>query len=83
MHADPDQRAGNPDVNSFVVDQNPSEDQTDRPDDPVEDQDRGSESGHDSAPLPPDVPQPFPVEEPSSDKPPIGDVNDSPKQIVR
>lgn len=81
MHPEPDQRPTNPDVNSFEIDHDPSENQTDQTNDP-KDVERIGNSDIESIPLPPDVPTPSPVEEPVRDDTPIGDVDDSPKRIA-
>jgi hypothetical protein len=63
-----DQSRQNPDVNTFIIDdQDPGE---------------GPESSQDT-PVPPDVEPSAPVEEPPESKgPPVGDVDDSPKRIA-
>jgi len=70
-----DEQQSNPDVNTFNIDPDPGEQPSsgnDEADDPA-----------DLIPLPPDAAPPHPVEEPpDDDKTPVGDVDDSPKQIV-
>lgn len=60
------QRDQNPDVNSYTPDAEPGDDQ-----------------GDEDIPVPPDTTPPASIEEPPGhDGPPVGDVDDSPKQIV-
>ncbi len=62
-----EQREPNPDVNSYNPDIDPGENT---------DQD-------DEVPVPPDTTPPVSIEEPPGhDGPPVGDVDDSPKQIA-
>lgn len=62
------QREPNPDVNSYSPDVDPTED---------------TQDDNDSIPVPPDATPAVPVEEPpSSDRAPVGDVDDSPKRIA-
>jgi len=68
-----DEQRSNPDVNTFNIDPDPGEQ-------PSSGNDEADPA--DSIPVPPDVAPPHPVEEPPDNKPPTGDVDDSPKQIV-
>lgn len=77
------QREQNPDVNSRQPAADPAEDPTTAGNsrDTVTDIERGRND--DVIPVPPDVGPTAPVEEPpGSDGPPVGDVDDSPKQIA-
>ena len=77
------QREQNPDVNSRQPAADPAEDTgaTNDPRNSGTDIERGR--GDDVIPVPPDVKPTAPIEEPpGSDGPPVGDVDDSPKQIV-
>ena len=77
------QREQNPDVNSRQPAADPGEDPgiTSDPRDRIADIERGSDD--DVIPVPPDVHPTAPIEEPpGSDGPPVGDVDDSPKQIA-
>ncbi|HKP70032.1 MAG TPA: hypothetical protein VJV05_12160 [Pyrinomonadaceae bacterium] len=74
------QREQNPDVNSRQPAANPAED-AGISNDPRNDIERGRDD--DVIPVPPDVKPTVPIEEPpGSDGPPVGDVDDSPKQIA-
>lgn len=68
------QQEQNPDVNTFNIDS----------DDPGEGVGSGeSNEPGENSPVPPDTAPSHPVEEPpETEKPPVGDVDDSPKQIV-
>jgi len=77
------QREQNPDVNSYNPDVEPGEDPTvpNSPNDGSSDIEGHTES--DVIPIPPDAAPTAPVEEPPSDRnAPVGDVDDSPKQIA-
>ena len=77
------QREQNPDVNSYNPDIDPGENPgvtIDRKN-PASNIER--ERDDDVIPVPPDSAPPAPIEEPPGrDGPPVGDVDDSPKQIV-
>ena len=74
------QREQNPDVNSYNADTDSIEDTDTGTDD---DASTDVERGQDNIPIPPDATPPVPVEEPpGTDGPPVGDVDDSPKQIA-
>jgi hypothetical protein len=74
------QREQNPDVNSRQPAVDPAEDIND-PRNSGADIERGRDD--DVIPVPPDVKPTAPIEEPpGSDGPPVGDVDDSPKQIA-
>ena len=77
-----DQREQNPDVNSRQPEADPAEQAPTTPDsrDNVTDVERGRQ---DEIPVPPDVRPTAPIEEPpGTEGPPVGDVDDSPKQIA-
>ena len=77
------QREQNPDVNSIQPASDPAEDTgaTGDPRGRTSDIERGRDD--DVIPVPPDVRPTTPIEEPpGSDGPPVGDVDDSPKQIA-
>jgi hypothetical protein len=76
------QREQNPDVNSYTPDTTPGENTnptgTSNNADDIE-----KRPTTDVIPVPPDAEPTAPVEEPpGSDKPPVGDVDDSPKKIA-
>ena len=76
------QRESNPDVNTFI----PGNDtDVESPESPGRGDTTDTESPRDRdvVPVPPDDQPAAPVEEPpESDRPPVGDVNDSPKKIA-
>lgn len=77
------QREQNPDVNSYNPDIEPGESPgvTNDRKDPTSNIERGRDD--DVIPVPPDSAPSAPIEEPpGSDGPPVGDVDDSPKQIA-
>ncbi len=76
------QREQNPDVNSYNPDGEPGEDSTiPNPNDRSSDIEGRRDT--DVIPVPPDAAPAAPVEEPPSDRnAPVGDVDDSPKQIA-
>jgi hypothetical protein len=75
------QREQNPDVNSYDPDSRPGETPGSRR--PGDGSNIESNHNDDVIPVPPDAKPSAPVEEPpGSDKPPAGDVDDSPKLIV-
>lgn len=76
------QREQNPDVNSYSPDTDSIEDPgTGKDDKPLTDVERSQDK--DVIPVPPDATPAVPVEEPpGTDGPPVGDVDDSPKQIA-
>lgn len=77
------QREQNPDVNSYDPNIQPGEDPgvTEGPNEPGQDIER--EPATDVIPVPPDAERKAPIEAPpANDGPPVGDVDDSPKQIA-
>jgi len=77
------QREQNPDVNSYSPDVEPGESPgvPDNPNDKSSDIEGRRDT--DVIPVPPDVAPAAPVEEPPAEgKAPVGDVDDSPKQIA-
>ena len=76
------QREQNPDVNSYSPDVTPGEN-TNPTSTPNSSGDTEQKPANDVVPVPPDAAPAAPIEEPpGSDKPPVGDVDDSPKKIA-
>lgn len=76
-----EQREQNPDVNSYQPDVEPGEGPNSPDGRTSTDVERDRDT--DVIPVPPDAKPAAPVEEPpGSDGPPVGDVDDSPKQIA-